>query len=297
MSISQAVLATLSYHDLFNYPLTTDEIHKYLIGESANFQSVQIALKNLQRSKRISYGQGYYFLQNKKSTVKIRNIRTIYSRKKIKKALFYSKILRLIPTVKLLAVTGALAMENSTSADDVDLMIITAKNSLWTTRLFANIALLAYKRKPNSPKKTNRACLNIFIDESDLAIKEKNLYTAHEVAQMNILWDRDNTYQRFIKANAWISQYLPNWKQKGIKKQSPNNNHIQKKIFSFSRLTLLAEFYFKKIQLMYMRSKITNEKIGERQLFFHPKATQSIIISKYNQKLKRLKIAQYQSRH
>ncbi len=291
MTLNKAILATLIYHDLFDYPLAIDEIQKYLISRYASIKSIDSALKNLLSSKKVSRKGDYYFLFKRDLINKTRITRHRYSQRKLKRARFYSQILKIIPSIKLLAVTGALAMENSTKGDDIDFMIVTAKNSLWTTRLLATLSLILFKRNPNSSRKANRACLNIFIEEEDLKITDQNLYTAHEVIQVNVLWDRDNTYLKFIRANNWVSKYLPNWKPEIVKQQYSNSDRKQKKAFRFSPLALVAELYFKKIQLTYMHSKITSEKIGESQLFFHPKATQSDILKKYNQKLKKIKIS------
>ena len=43
-------------------------------------------------------------------------------------------------------------------------------------------------------------------------------------------------------------------------------------------------------QLWYMRPKITTEKIGEHQLFFHPQNTQELVLAEYQKRLRKLKI-------
>ena len=50
------------------------------------------------------------------------------------------------------------------------------------------------------------------------------------------------------------------------------------------------ETLFKKLQLLYMKPRVTVEKIDDFQLFFHPKNTQSEILTKYSQKIKKIKI-------
>lgn len=51
------------------------------------------------------------------------------------------------------------------------------------------------------------------------------------------------------------------------------------------------ETILKNFQLAYMKSKITTEKIGDKQLFFHPKKTEKSVLSKYRQKLKNFGIS------
>lgn len=275
-------MATLAYHEIFDYPLTKDEIHKYLIGKKASTLNVKKELKNLVKKNLIGEQQGFYFLNKKLIIVKTRSKRVNYSKHKLQKAYLYSKILKIVPTIRFLAISGALAMENSHKDDDIDFFIITKKDTLWTTRFFANILLWPFKRDPHGKNVSDRACLNMFLDESALKIKEQNIYTAHEIAQMKLLWDRGGTYQKLIKANEWVKKYLPNWKVEGrgpySNKKLPATNYILQSVEKLLRI----------FQLSYMRSKITAEKIGDKQLFFHSHELGKTILIKYENKLQKL---------
>lgn len=110
----------------------------------------------------------------------------------------------------MIALSGARAMNNASLADDIDLMIITAENRLWLTRLLVSFLLFPWLRR--GQKISRRLCLNLWLDESALVIKTQNLYTAHEICQLKPLYNRDQTYQKFISANLWYKQFLPNWK-------------------------------------------------------------------------------------
>src|SRR4030043_1187137 len=211
MTLEQAILATLAYHDIFKYPLTLKEVHRYLIGKRATIKAVDSKLQKLILDKKIENKGQLYCLKGRLQIVNLRKKREMYSKPKYLRATFFSKILQLIPTLKLVAVSGALAMNNSHINDDIDLVLISSKGTLWTTRFLANILLLPFKRSPSEKKVTNKACLNVFIDEKKLKISPPNLYFAHEICQMKPFWDRNGTYDRFVKANSWINKYLPSW--------------------------------------------------------------------------------------
>jgi len=293
LKISQAVLSTLAYHDIFNYPLTLSEIHSYLIDKKSGQKSLEKTLELLVKNKRIGNDQSFFFLKGKKSLVNLRIQRQHHSQKKLEKAKFYAQILRLIPSVRLVAVSGALAMGNSHKNDDIDLVIISAKGLLWTTRFFTNILLWQFKRDPKGKNRTDRACLNLFLDESALKIHDQNLYTAHEIVQLKTLLDNDKTYSRLIKSNSWLFTFLPNWKPE---EQGPALSSTQGwSLFHLFQRFLLSnvrpfETILKNLQLLYMKSKITTEKIGDRQLFFHPKETQRQILMKYETRVRSQKI-------
>ena len=192
-----------------------------------------------------------------------------------------------------MAISGALAMQNSHNNDDIDLVLVTSRGTLWTTRFFASILLMPYKRDPQGAKVSNRACLNVFLDESDLKISPQNLYLAHEIYQMKPIWDRDGTYQRFINANKWVKKYLPNWQLEEIVngKWKMVNGKSKKSVHSLFTINYLPiENLLRDFQLWYMRSKITTERITEHQLFFHPQNTGEWVMREYQKRLRKLKI-------
>jgi D-beta-D-heptose 7-phosphate kinase/D-beta-D-heptose 1-phosphate adenosyltransferase len=220
-TMEKAILATLSYSDIFDYPLTEEEIWKWLVLEDGkqkteNKEKFLHSLKFALNSRQIRVTKGFYHLPRREEIVKIRQQRETYSKLKIKLAEKVAGILRLIPWVKLIGVTGALAMNNSKEDDDLDLLIITSKNRLWLTRLFSVflVELTGKRRRPGDQKVKDKICLNMLLDESHLAIpeKERDLFSAHEVCQMKPLWEKERTYQKFLKANQWSQEFLPNWK-------------------------------------------------------------------------------------
>lgn len=282
MTISQSILATLAYHDIFEYPLTEQQTYSYVIIKSP-VSTFNKTLQLLLKEKKIVQKDNLLFLKGRESIVKIRQVRKRSSAKKLEKALFYAKILRFIPTIKLLAISGALSMENADANDDIDLVIVTSKGSLWTTRLLANLILWPFRRKAGELHIKDKACLNMFLEFDSLKIGTQNLYTAHEIAQMRPLWQRGKTYQSLIKANSWVKNYLPNWQP-----QQPDSIAAYKDYPLTTKHLALLETFSKTFQLRYMRKRITSEKIGESQLFFHPGNTQSYILGKYESKLKSL---------
>jgi len=287
MTLKSAILATLAYHDIFDYPPTFPQIQKLLVGKTSNTNSLRRGLKVLLKDKKIGEKDGYYFLKKRRQIVTTRIKRAKSSRKKLNRAYFYSSALKLVPTIKFVAISGALAMENSDNNDDIDLVVVSSKGSLWTTRFLANLVLWPFKRNPNGAKVSDKACLNLFLDESALKIRDQNIYMAHEICQMLPLWNRQGTYQRFIEANAWIKKYLPNW---AVSSQfKVHSSHREKQSTTNLQLSTV-ETFLEKFQLWYMRPKVTTEKIGGKQLFFHPKRTQGQVLASFHKKIKALRI-------
>ncbi|OGD56160.1 hypothetical protein A3I57_03685 [Candidatus Beckwithbacteria bacterium RIFCSPLOWO2_02_FULL_47_23] len=193
---------TIAYADIFDYPLKADELQRWLI-QGDSFAPAKVSPYWIKTNR-------FYHLPGRSKIISLRRQRQHFSHLKWPIAYRAAKILSFIPSVKLVAVTGALAMNNSDQDDDIDLMIITTKNRLWLVRALAMALLLPWLRRGR--KINNRLCLNLWLDETTLAIKRRNLYIAHEICQAQPVFERDQTYQKFIAANLWYKNFLPNWK-------------------------------------------------------------------------------------
>ena len=75
MTLRQSILATIAYHDIFDYPLSAEEIHHYLIGQVANRQSIEKTLLSLSEARTIGAQNGHYFLKNRPTIVALRKQR------------------------------------------------------------------------------------------------------------------------------------------------------------------------------------------------------------------------------
>lgn len=205
------VFKTLAYADVFDFPLTAGEVKRFLIS-SRRYSLAEIN----QALRQLPCRDNYYFLPGRQAIVDLRKKREVWSQQKMGLARRVGEWLKLVPTIKMVAVTGALAMANAQKNDDIDLLIVSRAGTLWLTRLLTVLLaeLVSHRRRPGDQQVKDKICLNMFLDEAHLALPsgERNLYTAHEVVQAKLLWDRDGTYQQFIKKNLWFQKYLGNWK-------------------------------------------------------------------------------------
>ena len=216
--MESAIITTLGYHDLFDYPLTQSEIKKFLIANS-KFQmtNAKFKIQNLIKKRKIQKKNNFYFLTGRGKIIKTRQRRKKISQRKLIIAQRVSRYLRLIPSIKMIAVTGAIAIDNARKDDDIDFLIITSAERLWLTRILvvSLIELLGKRRRPQDLNPVDKICLNIFLDENHLGLpkNKRNLFTAHEIVQIKVIYQKDNLYQKFLKANQWLKKFLPNWKR------------------------------------------------------------------------------------
>jgi hypothetical protein len=280
IQLPKAIITTLEYHKVFDYPLTQGEIWQYLINlnpkAKVSFQpeNFKKSLNQLKKSKKIFLENNYFFLKNSKKLIKIRRKRRQLSQKKIKIAKKIINIFKKIPGIKAIAITGALAMNNCRDNDDIDLMIITQYQRLWIIRpiLLLILQLLGKRRKPNQKQVKDKICLNLFLDETALKLNKKkhNLLTSHEISQAKIIYNHKQTWEKFLQQNIWVLNYLPN------AFNLYNFRSMAKKPSQFkltnqnSALDLLNKLFFK-WQYQIMKPKITSEQVSINFAFFHPK--------------------------
>lgn len=200
----QIILETLHYADIFDYPLTVEEIFKYAVEPLKDADPTSLS--------ELRGAGGYYCLPGREEIVGLRRRREEWSRPKSRKAQRIASLLKFIPWIKLIGVTGALAMGNSDEEDDIDLMIITSSGRLWLTRGLVAAFLLLTGQYRRANKIKNRICPNLMLSEKALEFPDRDLFTAHEIVQMKPIFERGNTYQKFLRANKWIKDFLPNWR-------------------------------------------------------------------------------------
>lgn len=281
--LTRAIVKTILYADIFDYPLTAVEIWKWLIG--FRIKNKELRIKNI---KNIREQEGYYFLEGRERLVDLRKEKEKWSQEKLKIAQKIGRLLKFIPTVKLVGITGALAANNAKKEDDIDLFIVTSKDLLWTTRFLSTllVEITGKRRHPGETSVNNKICLNMFVDENHLAIsqKEQDLFSAHEVLQMKLIWDRDDTYQRFMQKNSWAKKYLPNVWYEVIKKLEIKKLRVKNYYFPNYLLTQLLnylEFFLKKFQLWYMENRRTKEVIKDGIIRFHPHDAREWVMREY----------------
>ena len=129
-NLEKNVLAAPSYSDIFDYPLTQTQIHKFLVGKKASRKDVEENLKKLSAEKKIDQNREFYFLPKREKITETRIERELISQDKLKIAKKTARILRLIPNVKFVGISGALACKNSQKEDDIDFFIIRKRNVL-----------------------------------------------------------------------------------------------------------------------------------------------------------------------
>lgn len=201
--LDDAILRTLVYADIFDYPLTMPELHRYLHGISADRQTLEAALAALLETGAVGQQSGFYHLPGRTHVVPGRIARRDNTGRIWPHILLSGQLIAALPFVRMVALTGSHAMRNADEKADLDVMLVTAHGRLWLCRAF--VILLARLVSLRGPT----ICPNLIISERALAFPVRNIYTAHELAQMIPLAGLA-VYDDIRAANPWCTAYLPN---------------------------------------------------------------------------------------
>lgn len=227
--LTSAILRSIVYYDLFDYPLTAEEAWRWLYPDPAlprelwTQEGVSKELETLVQQKTLGQNGAYFFLAGRESTVDTRTERAVRSTKLWRRAASTARYLELVPGIRMVAVVNTLAIDNVRPESDIDLFIVTSPGMIWMTRFLVTgiVWMLGYRR--HGLKIAGRICLSFYIttDALDLAsLKSENVdthfafWTSQTVPLLN-----DGIYEKFRDQNTWVTAMLPNawqwdWKAK-----------------------------------------------------------------------------------
>ena len=273
--MEQKLKKVLQYFSLFNYYPTFDEIY--------TFFPVKIDKKTLiELLKRQKYTPPEYSISSPLVIPTEVEGSSQISKRKLSSWRYkvYIKWLSIFPQIKLVGLSGSIAMMNADLDDDIDLFIITAKNRLFTARFLATTLafIIGLKRGIGLEKAPNKVCLNLFFDESKLTVPKikKTEFVAHEILQMKPIISKGNVYQQFLKANRWVFKLFPNAVPSVIPSDPPTGGESRdlfRKISHFVRNDKISNYFeklLKNLQLKLINRHQTTEIITASQLWFHP---------------------------
>ena len=301
--LEKSVLSTLVYYDVFDRPLTAWEVFRYAIRVNKKGISFSQVLKTLDNSKelkkKISQFNGFYFLKKRQAIVQERIERQKLADQKWKKARRILRLLPAVPYIRMVAVSGSLALNNSKPNSDIDLLIITKKGRIWTCRALTTLIIHLFGRRRHHKLTKDRFCLNHYITDQSLEFSGKSLYNAQTYANLVPVLDLNNLINHFQQANQWILNYLYFYpfQTRGFLKRIKKPVFLNK-IRGFREILLDSRFGDWLERLLKNRQEQRIEKdpmtfkpggrvvFNDNQLEFHPDSPEKGVLEKYNSKLR-----------
>ncbi|HUI30871.1 MAG TPA: nucleotidyltransferase domain-containing protein [Candidatus Acidoferrales bacterium] len=201
MNFKNNVYATLLYFDLFDHPLSRDEIYAFFPQKLDRAEFDRMFSEYDFRSV-----DGFVHLRDNDEVVTIRKHREKKAKRMLLATGIIGKFLRYFPFVRAVFLSGSLSKGVNDGDADIDLFIISAEERLWICRSF--LTLFKKMFLLNSKK---FLCPNYFVTEKHLEIPEKNIFTATELVTLRPLFNRNMLFE-LLEANRWILRFFPNFR-------------------------------------------------------------------------------------
>lgn len=217
--LSSDLLMTIAYFDLFDYPLTTFEIWKWLWredGEAVPYGEVERELeKNPEIKKYIIRRGTFWCLQGRENIVTTREERYCLAIAKLQRARRIAHLFSYLPWIEGIAACNSLGYRNASGKSDIDFFIITRPRTIWLVRFLTVGFLAMFGLRPMSEKIADTICLSFFVtsDAMNLVHLQKpecDPYLTYWITQLTPLFGRGDIWQKFWEANAWIRKFVPN---------------------------------------------------------------------------------------
>ncbi len=205
--LEKDIVRILSYFDVFDYPLRADQIHSHLPDKSVSEASLRPVLQSLvQRAIVTTSGQYFSLSPDPKRSAELRESREQRATTLIKRARYVARLIKSVPFVRAIFITGSLSKGVAAENGDIDFMIVTAPRRLWISRF-----LLTVIKKTFFLNSKRHFCINLFLSEHNLSFFEHSFYNAVEIETVIPLWN-DRLFGRFHEENNWTRIIFPNWK-------------------------------------------------------------------------------------
>ncbi len=286
------------YYDILDFPLTENEIHRWLYwpqdAKKVDFSDVVETLDSSATLKDfLACENGFWYLKNKgDGALQKRISRAHHAQKKYRKLKHLMFFARMAPFVKAVFATNTLSYNNTRKESDIDLFVITQESKLWSARFFFVGMLKFLGMRPGQlGTNENKMCLNFFLSErslniSDVALKNRrgqivDVHLASLVAMMVPIYDPQNIFPEFLVNNEWVRDFFYNFY--GYEPQYDRKTHptwwthafknIFERIFGFSFLEKKTRDFQLKIMPQNLKLAAlepqSNVVINDNMLKFH----------------------------
>lgn len=230
-TIESAILSTLLYFDIFDYPLSRDQLYFYLMYVKPERFEFERVLDELLADGKICATAGWHHLPGHEALIHKRQEGENHARRLWSMAYEAAGRMRHLPFVRGIYLSGDLSKGVAGHDSDIDFFIITARRRVWTCKMF----LAVFRRiRRNNPDKL--LCFNYLLSESHLDLEERNLFTAAEVIGLAPLYGL-RVFRRFLRHNEWVAGYFPRYRRAPKEEYCIYHGH--------SRRQKWAEFFFR----------------------------------------------------
>ncbi|MDA2930221.1 hypothetical protein MYX84_09785, partial [Acidobacteria bacterium AH-259-O06] len=201
----RAILRTVLYSSLFDYPLTVGELQQNLLELVLDESSIlKIYRSSTALQSVIEYEDGYLFPRGRSALIQTRRRREVRSQAILEANRWVLTLIGSIPYTRMVALSGSAAHLNVDHDGDIDLFLVTRANRVWSVAVtILLLTKLLGRRK--------MVCFNFILSDDRLQIERKDLFNANQIIHLRPLLGQE-LYRRFVEVNSFVADFYPNFK-------------------------------------------------------------------------------------
>jgi hypothetical protein len=200
-----AIVRSVLYASLFDYPLTLTQLRQTLIESTQTPTEIQ-ALYARSDTLRATIEQyhGFFFPKDRRDLVSERRRRETRSKIFLDRHRRLLSVICALPFVEMVALSGSIAHLNLEGTGDLDLFIVTRGRHVWSVAVAVVVIAKLMRRRKTT-------CANFVLADSALALDQQDLFAASQIIHLKPLIG-ENVYRRFVAANPFVARFYPNFR-------------------------------------------------------------------------------------
>jgi hypothetical protein len=198
-----AIVRTVVYASLFDYPLTLDQLRESLIAVTMTREQILAAYDGSAALRSaIEHRDGFFYPAGRADLVAERRRREARSRTFLATHTRVLQWICAIPFTRMVALSGSVAHLNLEEGGDLDLFIVTRGRRVWTVSVATIVLtrLLGVRRI---------VCANFVMADTHLAVEQQDLFTANQILHLRPLIGHE-VLDGFVAANPFVRKCYPN---------------------------------------------------------------------------------------
>ena len=199
-----SILATVVYADLFDAPISVDEVARTALGVRLSPDEVRKRVGAPPLSDLLTLNaEGILTLRGREDLVALREDGVRRTAALLDQHHKVIGALASLPYVRMLALSGGTAHKNARGGDDIDLFVVATAGRAYTAYTMLFLASYLTRRR-------GILCPNYLVDENHLRIAyHHDLFTAHQAISLVPIAGMD-TFDAFVRANdEWVRTFYP----------------------------------------------------------------------------------------
>jgi hypothetical protein len=296
MELRTSILKALAYFDLFSYPLTIGDL-RYFLDTDAEEAEIRRETQALIREGCLFRLGPFFSLHNNPALVEKRRKGERHADELLQTAARGARLLYQFPFVRGVCISGSLSKRCADEKADIDYFIITRSGRLWIARTLMHL----FKKLTYMRGHQHHYCLNYYVDEDALEIREKNIFTAIELLTLMPACGNGGL-AKFFQANSWTTMYLPHYRNRRREGEGSHRPSQMKRFFEWGLSNRLGDRIDNLLRRITdgrwkkktergdrnMKGDVMALQCGKHYSRPNPEIFQQKVLSRYHRKLKEI---------